>query len=87
MEYAKEVQATDNGVVKVGDWMIATLIMGIPLVGFIMLFVWAFGKGVNENKKNWAKANLIWFAIMIAIMIIIFGSMMSFLTSIAEQSV
>lgn len=87
MEYVKEVQASENGVVKVGDWMISILIMSIPLVGLIMLFVWAFGKGENENKKNWAKANLIWFAIMTVIMIIIFGSMMSFLTSIAEQSV
>lgn len=87
MEYVKEVQTTDNGVVKVGDWMIATLIVGIPLVGLIMLFVWAFGKDVNENKKNWAKANLIWFAIMAVIMIIIFGTMMSFFTSMTVQPV
>jgi len=33
------------------------------LVGFIMLFVWAFGSGENPNKANWAKATLIWFVI------------------------
>jgi hypothetical protein len=54
-------------VLSTKDWMITILISVIPLVGFIMLFVWAFGSGENPNKANWAKATLIWFAIASAV--------------------
>jgi len=50
-------------VMSIKDWVITILISVIPLIGFIMLFVWAFGSGENPNKSNWAKATLIWFLI------------------------
>jgi hypothetical protein len=56
--------------VTLGDWMITLLITFIPLVGFIMLFVWAFGGGTHPSKKTWAQATLIWFAIGIILTII-----------------
>lgn len=34
---------TEEPPVSVGDWIITTLLTAIPLVGFIMLFVWGFG--------------------------------------------
>jgi uncharacterized membrane protein YdbT with pleckstrin-like domain len=45
------------------DWMITILLSAIPFVGFIMLFVWAFGNSVNPNKQNYAKAYLVFIAI------------------------
>lgn len=54
-------------VMSTKDWIITLLISFIPLVGFIMLFVWAFGSGENPNKANWAKATLIWMVIGIAL--------------------
>jgi hypothetical protein len=50
-------------VMSTKDWIITILISAIPLVGFVMLFIWAFGSGENPNKANWAKATLIWFLI------------------------
>lgn len=58
------------------DWMITLLITSIPLIGFIMLIVWAFGSGSNQNKVNFAKATLLWMAIIIVLGVlfsIIFG--------------
>ncbi len=52
------------------DWFITLLISYIPLVGLIMLFVWAFDSSTNENKKNWAKASLLWMLIGIGIAIL-----------------
>lgn len=49
--------------VRVGNWLITMLIMCIPLVNFIMLFVWAFGGDVETSKANWAKASLLWMLI------------------------
>jgi hypothetical protein len=65
--------------VKTGDWFLTMLITAIPLVGLIMLFVWAFGSGTNPNKANWAKASLIWYlvAVVIAIIfIVVFGALL-----------
>jgi len=59
------------------DWFITLLISYIPLVGLIMLIVWAFDSNTNVNKKNWAKASLIWMLIGIGIAIIIFVIFMS----------
>jgi len=50
-------------VMSVKDWIVTILITAIPFVGLIMLFIWAFGSSENPNKKNWAKANLIWMLI------------------------
>lgn len=58
--------------VSVKDWIITILITAIPLVGLIMLFVWAFGDGAQPSKKNWAIATLIWYAIMIVLVILFF---------------
>lgn len=46
--------------VSVGDWFVTILLMSVPLIGLIMLFVWAFGGGSAPSKSNWAKAMLIW---------------------------
>ncbi len=67
--------------VSVGEWIVTILITAIPLVGLIMLFVWAFGDGAQPSKKNWAIATLIWYAIMIVLMIIFFGVFISILGS------
>ncbi len=58
---------------SVGEWFIAILITAIPLVGLIMLLVWAFSSGTNINKANWAKATLIWMVIGIILAFFIFG--------------
>ena len=67
MEEVRNTQA-----MSVGEWMLTILIAAIPLVGFIMLFVWAFGGNAPESKANWAKASLIWLAIVIVLYLIIF---------------
>ncbi|MDQ0045871.1 heme/copper-type cytochrome/quinol oxidase subunit 2 [Paenibacillus polymyxa] len=52
------------------EWMISLLLMAIPVVGIIMLFVWAFSGSTNPSKANYAKAGLLWAAIVIVIYII-----------------
>jgi cell division protein FtsW (lipid II flippase) len=62
-----------NQPLSVGDWVITILITAIPVVGLIMLFIWAFSSDTNLNKSNWAKATLIWYAIGIVIGGIVFS--------------
>lgn len=67
-----------NRVMSVKDWIITMVIMMIPLVNIVMLFVWGFSDSDNRNRSNWAKAQLLIAAIVIALWIIaaiFFGSM------------
>ena len=59
---------------SIGDWIITSLIVAIPIVGFIMLFVWGFGSNAQPSKANWAKATLIMLGISLVIFLFIFGS-------------
>ncbi len=61
------------------DWLITLVVAAIPIVGIIMMFVWAFGEpGEHPSRKAFAQADLIFAAIMIGIYIVlstIIGSM------------
>ena len=57
---------------SVKDWFLTLLVTYIPLVGLVMLLVWAFDSNTNLNKKNFAKASLLWMVVGIALAIIIF---------------
>jgi fatty acid desaturase len=71
----------DTSVMTVGDWILTFLITAIPIVGFVMLFIWAFGNDTNQNKANYAKATLLWMLIGIAlgllVMIMFWGALMA----------
>ncbi|MEX0719184.1 MAG: hypothetical protein WD059_00865 [Balneolaceae bacterium] len=68
-------------VMPLKEWVITVIISIIPVVGFIMLLVWAFSDSINPNKKNWARATLIVFVAVFVIYIIFafifMGAMMS----------
>lgn len=61
-----------NRYTSVGDWVLNIFLIGLPVIGLILLFVWAFGDGQREDRKNWSKAMLIWYLITIGI-VVIFG--------------
>jgi uncharacterized membrane-anchored protein len=71
-------------VMSVKDWLITYLIAAIPLVGFIMLFVWAFSSGENANKSNWAKATLLWMVIVFILVFLLWITV--FATMLAAMS-
>lgn len=81
--YNQHVPYKNQSVVSVGDWVITFLLMMIPLVNFIMLFVWAFGSNTAESKANWAKAGLIWYLISIGLVIVFWGSIMAMVVGAA----
>jgi hypothetical protein len=70
-----------NETVSIGDWIITFILSGLPLVGFIMLIVWAFGSDAPQSKKNWARATLIIWLISVVIMIILWVTVFAALIS------
>lgn len=53
------------------EWALTIFISSLPLIGFIMLLVWAFGDDANIHKKNWAKGSLL-LALIALIMVFFF---------------
>ncbi len=67
-----EVETTQSKPVSTGDWIVTIIIAAIPIVNIIMLLVWAFGSGTNPSKANWAKAYLIFIAVLIVLYMAMF---------------
>ncbi len=61
---------------SIGNWLVTMIIISIPLVNIIALFWWAFSGGTPISKSNFAKATLIWFAIIIVLYVLVFGAAM-----------
>lgn len=55
----------------VGSFLGMLILSSLPLVGFILLLVWAFGGSVNQNKQNLARAYLLLSLITLAIGVIV----------------
>lgn len=60
----------DTCPLSLGQYLVMMLLLVIPLVNIILLFVWSFGN-YNINKKNYARASLIMFAIAIVLWFIL----------------
>lgn len=57
--------------VKLGEWLIAMLVMCVPCVNIVMMFVWAFSKSEKKSKSNFFKAELIVMGIMFVLWIVL----------------
>ncbi|MEA4888186.1 MAG: zinc ribbon domain-containing protein [Clostridiaceae bacterium] len=69
----------------VGEYILTMFLCGLPLVGFILTLVWAFGSDVNINKKNLCRAMLIFGVIAIVLGLIFGGMVWGLITTIIES--
>ena len=49
----------DSNYVSTWSWFWMMFVTAIPVIGWIMIFVWAF-TGDNESRKNYYRAILLW---------------------------
>ncbi|HEX7326340.1 MAG TPA: hypothetical protein VF292_13465 [Rhodanobacteraceae bacterium] len=56
--------------VSLGDWIITLIVLAIPIVGFVMLFVWGFADGTHPSKQNFCRAYLILMAIGVVLFVL-----------------
>jgi uncharacterized integral membrane protein len=54
----------DRNFVSVGSWMGMMFVTAIPVIGLLMILVWAFS-GENESRKNYFRAILSWILILV----------------------
>jgi len=76
----------DRNYVSIGAWMGMMLVTAIPLVGQIMVIVWAFA-GDNESRKNYFRAILMFFVLFFGLILalIMLGSWSAILQQIQSS--
>lgn len=82
----KEVNRKEdsNEVVSVGEWLMTSLIMAIPIVNIVMVFVWAFGGGAKKSKANFFKAAIIMMIISIVLAFFFIGSLLALFSELSQ---
>ncbi|HMD54556.1 MAG TPA: hypothetical protein VKJ65_08415, partial [Phycisphaerae bacterium] len=60
----------DSNYVSVGSWMWMMFVTAIPILGLIMVLVWAF-TGENESRKNYYRAMLSWILVLVALVVVL----------------
>lgn len=61
---------------SLGQWILTLIVLGIPLVGFIMLLVWGFGGQDQPSRRTYCQAVLI-----IGLVVFLIGLLISLLFS------
>ncbi len=56
--------------VSIGEWVVALVVLMIPLVNIIMFIYWAIA-AKNPSKRNFFRANLLIFGIFLALSLLI----------------
>ena len=66
---AEDIEEDDDlsPTVDLGEWFNSFLLAALPLVGFVLLCMWAFGRSTPPSKANWARALLLLYAVVLAI--------------------
>ncbi|MCF7918942.1 MAG: hypothetical protein K9N06_03390 [Candidatus Cloacimonetes bacterium] len=73
-----EYRENGFGAVSVSEWLLTLIVATIPVIGFIAILLWAFGKGAATSKQNWAQAMLILYLIGAIFSIVFWGSLFAF---------
>lgn len=71
---AKETPPKANNmapIIKTSVYFWNILVMFIPGINLVMLLIWSFSENLNPNRRNFARAALIWMGIFIILSIII----------------
>lgn len=60
-----------------GQYALYIFLAGLPLIGIILLLVWAFSSGGNLHQRNWSRGMLLIVAIVYGIIILSFFGLLS----------
>jgi len=56
-------QESPYAVMSMGSFVLASILMSIPVIGLFICLIWAFGGSKNLNRRNYSRAFLILAAI------------------------
>ncbi len=62
---AHEIPREDTSPLSAGDYVVMFILFCLPVVNLVLALVWGFGSSVNLNRRNFAKAFLILWLVML----------------------
>ena len=74
----------DYNEISTGEWIASTILAHLPLIGIVILLVWAFGGGTSPTKANWAKAQLILAVSLLVLAAVFFPNLFAILQLLAQ---
>ena len=72
METIERQSTNDQRALNFKEWALNIFLAGIPLLGLILLLVWAFNDSGNIHRKEWAKGMLLIYLIFIVLWVLFF---------------
>lgn len=79
-DYPEQNSQNETSPMDLKDWVLTLVVLMIPCVGIVMYFVWAFGDKGNINRRNFCRAQLIIFGVLLVIYLVfflLFGSVLT----------
>lgn len=79
-DYTEQNSQNETSPMDLKDWVLTLVVLMIPCVGIVMYFVWAFGDKGNINRRNFCRAQLIIFGVLLVIYLVfflLFGSVLT----------
>ena len=55
----------DTKPLSMWDFFLMEFLSKLPIANLVIYLVWSFSGNVNQNRKHWSQANLIWIAVRI----------------------
>jgi len=52
--------------VSIGDWVLTLIVLGLPILNVILYIYWALSDSTPLSKKNYCRACILIFAIVVA---------------------
>ena len=69
MEPQKDNELTSK-IIKIEEWLVLILLGMIPVINLIAFLYFSFNKKINPNKRNFARAVLIYLSIIIILVVL-----------------
>ena len=70
----KPPPGSSYAVMSVGAYVIASILMSLPVIGLIICIIWAFVSCSNQNRRNYARACFIFMIIGVVFSLVTFLS-------------
>jgi len=70
----------DTRPLSTSEYFVTMLVLGLPVIGFVLMLVWSFGGG-NLNRRNMCRAVLIFAVISVGVFLLSMFSGMAVFSS------
>lgn len=58
---------------SVWDYILMMVIFSLPVVGIVLMVYWGFGSQVGSNRKNFARAYLVFYVVSVVLSLLMVG--------------